>query len=114
MDKYPVFIKEGAIIPMYISRPYTGIGDKDWEGYLTLNIYPSETSTFNVHYPDYSGEMTVRVSADPELNIEFEGTQKPHILRILYPKAPVEILKDGEPIKDFTYQPENQRIIIKS
>ncbi len=114
MDKYPVFIKEGAIIPMYISRPYTGIGDKDWEGYLTLNIYPLETTSFKVCYPDYSGEMTVKVTTDPELNIEFEGTQKPHILRILYPKAPAEVLKDGEPVKDFTYLPENQRLIIKS
>ncbi|HOQ32876.1 MAG TPA: glycoside hydrolase family 31 protein [Candidatus Hydrogenedens sp.] len=114
IDKYPVFIKEGAIIPMYISRSYTGIGDKDWEGYLVLNIYPEGNNSFTVHYPDYSGQMTVKVSKGTDLTIEMEGLIKPHILRILTPQKPTEILKDNEPITDFIYQPENQRLIIKS
>ncbi len=114
IDKYPVFIKEGAIIPMYISRPYTGIGDRDWEGYLVLNIYPSENSSFKVHYPDYSGEMTVKVSTDKELTIEMEGVRKPHILRILYPQQPTEIKKDNQPLTDFQYLPDQHRLLIKS
>ncbi len=114
IDKYPVFIKEGAIIPMYISRSYTGIGEKDWEGYLVLNIYPGGNSTFKVYYPDYSGEMTVNVHEKPVLTVEMEGVRKPHILRILYPQQPLEIMKDNEPVKDFQYSPENQRLIIRS
>lgn len=114
IDKYPVFIKEGAIIPMYISRSYTGIGDKDWEGYLVLNIYPEGDNSFTVHYPDYSGQMTVKVAKGTDLIIDMEGLIKPHILRILTPQKPTEILKDNKPITDFIYQPENQRLIIKN
>lgn len=114
IDKYPVFIKEGAIIPMYISRSYTGIGDKDWEGYLVLNIYPEGDNSFTVHYPDYSGQMTVKVAKGTDLTIDMEGLIKPHILRILTPQKPTEILKDNKPITDFIYQPENQRLIIKN
>ena len=36
LDEYPVFIKEGAIIPLDIKRDYTKIGDRVSEGYTTI------------------------------------------------------------------------------
>jgi len=113
MDEYPVFIKDGAIIPMYIQRDYTGIGSKDWEGYLVLNIYPAGNSSFTVYYPDYSGTLTVDVSKTSELKVSLNGVIKPCILRILLQYEPKEVLRDGEPYKEYTYHSEQQRLIIK-
>ena len=60
LDEYPVYVREGAIIPMDIKRDYTGIGNKDSEGYLTLLIYPDGKNEFTVHHPDKSGSTKIR------------------------------------------------------
>lgn len=114
IDTYPVFIKEGAIIPMDISRNYTGIGDKDWEGYITLNIYPDKQSSFTLYYPENDNKLQINVIKNESLTIELTGTLKKHILRILYPNRPTKILKNGEPLNEgISYTPEKQRLIIK-
>ena len=33
LDEYPVYVRDGAIIPMHVSRDYTGIGAADWDAY---------------------------------------------------------------------------------
>ncbi|MCF6284316.1 MAG: glycoside hydrolase family 31 protein, partial [Candidatus Hydrogenedentes bacterium] len=38
LAEYPVFVRDGAILPMQISRNYTGIGDASWRDLLTLTI----------------------------------------------------------------------------
>jgi hypothetical protein len=42
----PVFIRQGAIIPMEVERPYTGHGTRESRGSLTVLVYPSGTSSF--------------------------------------------------------------------
>lgn len=42
----PVFIRQGAIVPMDVRRAHTGHGTPESLGSLTLLVYPSGTSTF--------------------------------------------------------------------
>lgn len=117
IDTYPVYIREGAIIPMEISRDYTGIGNKDWEGYITLNIYPSDKSTFALFYPENDNRLDITVSkeAGDKLTIELKGYLKKHILRIFYPEKPNEVLKDGKSITEgVMFDQERKRLVIKS
>ncbi|MBI4557015.1 MAG: glycoside hydrolase family 31 protein [Candidatus Hydrogenedentes bacterium] len=129
LDEYPVYVRDGAIIPLNVSRPYTGLGDRESEGFLTLCIYPYGKSEFTIHHPDGSGQTTVRVdmpleaevvTIDPanhidlhtfgvlsvkpqkqKLEIELEGVHKPHILSILLPISALESVEfDGMPLTE--------------
>ena len=116
MDEFPVYIKEGAIIPMNISRAYTGIGDESWASYLTLNMYPSGKSSTTVYYTDNSSSFDVVVEAGAPLKISLEGLIKPHLLRVLTAKAPSQITCNGDPLAQdvWEYQEAKQRLIIRS
>ncbi len=115
IDTYPVYIKEGAIIPMDISRNYTGIGDKDWEGYITLNIYPYKESTFTLYYPENDYQLDIVVKKNDSITIELNGSLEKHILRILLPEEPSKVLKNGNVLTDgISYNEEKKRLIIRS
>ena len=45
----PVFVRAGAIIPMNVSRSYTGHGTPESKGSLTVLVYPSGDSSFELH-----------------------------------------------------------------
>ena len=55
LGREPVFIRQGAIIPMEVERDYTGHGSRDSAGSLTVLVYPNGTSTFD-HYYDVTGQ----------------------------------------------------------
>jgi alpha-glucosidase (family GH31 glycosyl hydrolase) len=117
IDEYPVYIRDGAIIPMNIRRDYTGIGSKDWEGLLTLNIYPEGESKFAVQHTDNSGTMDVTVKAGAPLDITLSGTGKPHLLRVYSEKKPLSVqcsnvnLTEGT---DWEYKAEQKRLIVRN
>ena len=118
LEEYPVYVREGAIIPMDIKRSYTGIGDETSEGYLTFLIYPEGESTFTVHHPDKSGSTTVNVSElEESLSISLSGIQKPHILNINLDKMPIKIDLDGKQLSDsvdYLFNKSNQKLIIRT
>ena len=113
LNELSVYVRDGAIIPMNVTRAYTGFGDANSAGYLTLNIYPFETSTFTVQHTDGSGQTTVRVSQHEDIDITLTGVQKPHILRVLSPNKPQEIALDEKPLAegtDWRYDAQDQRL----
>lgn len=117
LEQYPVYIRDGAIIPMNICRPYTGIGDRDWEGLLTLNIYPHGDNAFTVHNTDNSGKTEVRVSEGTPLRITLDGVKKPHILRVLLETKPAKVSLDGQPLAEGTawsYREAEKRLIVRN
>lgn len=117
LSEYPVFVRDGAIIPMKVARAYTGIGDRDWENYLTLNIYPHGKNAFTVHHTDNSGDLEVTVEEAQTLNVTLNGKGKPHILRIFSEKKPSRVECDGQVLAEgaaWTFKPENNRLIIRS
>ncbi len=115
LAEYPVFVRDGAILPMNISRSYSGIGEESWSGYLTLNIYPRGKSSARVVHADGSGLLEVEVSEGNPLEIRLQGSGKPHRLRILVPSPPAAVTCDGQSLaagKDWDYIPEQARLII--
>lgn len=116
LDEFPVYVRDGAIVPMRISREYTGIGADDWGNYLTLNIYPHEASTFTVHHPDKEGSTAIAVQEEETLSISLEGTPVAHLLRVYLERKPEEVLRDGTPLEqgvDWEYREGENRLIVK-
>jgi hypothetical protein len=58
----PIFIRSGALIPMQVSRDYTGHGTSRSEGSLTVLVYPSGSSSFS--YRDEGYWVTFTSSLD--------------------------------------------------
>lgn len=118
LDEYPLFIRDGAIVPMDIKRSYTGLGDPASEGFVTWLIYPDNESSFTLHHPDKSGATTVSVSSDNlKTEVSFNGIHKPHILRIHAEKMPVSIKLDGTEITDSTriaFDEQAKKLVIKT
>lgn len=118
LDEFPVFIREGAIVPLNIRRNYTGIGSDHSEGYLTWLIYPETKSEFTVHHPDKSGSTTVTVENKPDqISISFGGVHKPHILNINMATPPGQIELDGKTLQDslnYQFDPKRHKLIIRT
>jgi len=101
LDEFPVYIREGAIVPMNVTRDYTGIGDKSSEGFLTLLIYPDGNSEFTVHHPDKSGSTSIKVEDHPgQMTVSLEGIHKSHILNINLPAKPRRVELDNVVLSD--------------
>jgi len=118
LDEYPVYIREGAIVPMDIKRDYTGIGDKNSEGYLTLLIYPDGKNGFTVHHPDKSGNTSVLVQDDPEkINITLGDIHKSHILKINMHAKPKKVELDNMILLDsvnYNFDEKLNKLIIRT
>lgn len=118
LDEYPVYIREGAIVPMNITRDYTGIGDQNSEKFLTFLIYPDRKSEFTVYHPDKSGRTSVVVEDHPEqINISLNGIHKPVILNINLETKPKKVELDHIPLLDsvnFNFDKKRRKLIIRT
>lgn len=98
LEEFPVYVREGAVIPLHVSRPYSGFGDATSAGFTTWLVYPAGRSTFTLEQPDGTGRTRIDVDAAPELRVRFTGVHKPVILRIKQARAPAEVRLDGIPL----------------
>jgi alpha-D-xyloside xylohydrolase len=118
LEEYPVYIKEGAVIPLNVERSYTGLGDAGSEGFLTLLIYPYRNSEFRVHHPDKTGSTLVKVSEEMEkINISLSEKKIPHILRIQLDKKPQKVELDHLELRDsvdYTFDSNKLKLIVKT
>lgn len=115
---FPVYLREGAILPLNVTRAYTGFGDTNSAGFLTWIIQPHGTSAFTVVHPDQSGRTTVDVDDGAEaLSIRISGIHKPHLLRIRSPRRPVEVRLDDQPLvegRDWRHDRADSRLWIRT
>ncbi|NOY79275.1 MAG: hypothetical protein GXO76_15590 [Calditrichaeota bacterium] len=118
LDEFPVFVKEGAIVPLNVTRAYTGLGDETSTGYVTYLIYPGKTSRFTVNHPDGSGQTEISVQKDEgTIFIRLSGVHKPHILRIFAETPPKQVLLDGIPLsenRDWRFERGSRKVIIRT
>jgi len=103
LGKEPIFIKNGAIIPMDIERDYTGHGIKESKGMLTVVIYPNGNSTFK-YRDDISNEWyEFKVSQNKdqiEISIEPKKLSIPVIYKVRrWNSAPKSVLIKDKVVK---------------
>lgn len=118
LEEFPVFIKEGAIIPMDIKRSYNGFGSEENNGKITFVIYPDKENSFDYYHLDPNTKTTVSYESDDSmLNIHTDGVELSYVLNIHLNNEPKSIIKQGLKLikeKDWTYNPTSKKLIIKS
>lgn len=55
LNRFPLFIRSGAIIPMNIHNSYSGIGDVSLKNKQTILIYPGKKSSYRYYRPTGTG-----------------------------------------------------------
>lgn len=118
LDEFPVYVREGAIVPMDIKRDYTRIGDKNSTGYLTLLIYPEGKKEFTVYHPDKTGSTSVCVNDNPEkIIISLGNLHKPHILNIQLPAKPLKVMLDDKILTEglnYNFDAHRNKLVIRT
>src|SRR5439155_9981368 len=98
LQEFPVFVREGASVPLNVQRSYTALGDTNSSGFRTWLIYPSGSTAFTLYHPEThpnSVTTTLKVEAGKSLKILFEGKHEPHILLVHADEKPSKITLDG-------------------
>jgi alpha-glucosidase (family GH31 glycosyl hydrolase) len=96
LEDYPCYVRDGAILPLNVSRAYTGFGDVHSTGLLTWAVWPHGDHRFTTHLTDGSGDATLSVTAeDQTLIVQLDGVPHPHLLRIHRTESPVEVTFNG-------------------
>lgn len=117
LEEAPVYIRDGAIIPLNVTRPYTGYGDKDSADYVTWLVYPYKNSEFEVVYPDGSGRTKLESRLSTQLTLQFSGAHKPHILRIHMINPPLKVQLDLKSLEEnvaWTYDRDRAKLVIRT
>ncbi|MFC4874242.1 TIM-barrel domain-containing protein [Negadavirga shengliensis] len=119
LEEYPVFVKEGAIIPMNIERNYTGFGEADDAGFLTFLCYPGpDPAAFTVfREKEESTQIHLERGGDGKLLIAIKGKAVPFLLRVKMDKAPVKVSFDNtvlSPEMDYVYEASKKQLIIRA
>lgn len=117
LGEFPAYVRDGAIVPMNVSRAWTGFGDADSKGFQTWSIWPHGTNEFTARQTDGSGATTVRVEDGDGLRIAVTGVPRPHLLRIRRETKPDAVMLDGRPLAegpDWHYDAATARVWIRN
>ncbi|MFZ1289758.1 MAG: TIM-barrel domain-containing protein [Melioribacteraceae bacterium] len=95
IDKYPVFIRSGAIIPLNVDNPITQHGSNFSKNYLTLLIYPNDLSSYKYYKSetDFTDITCEEISSGN--NISFSNSIDSLIIRLKNNILPEEITING-------------------
>jgi alpha-glucosidase (family GH31 glycosyl hydrolase) len=90
LERYPVFVRRGSIIPLEVANGYAGHGDKSSAGALTLDIYPDvgRGAAFAL-WDEKTGRSDVRCAVKGELTtVSIEGGARDYVVRMLMAARP--------------------------
>ena len=103
LEEFPVFIREGAIVPLNIQRSWTGLGSEASAGKDTWLIYPGMDHAFTLYHPDISGSTTVTMKNLPgRLEIGIKDAKKPSVYTIRMENKPAKVLFEDVELSDST------------
>lgn len=115
LKEYPVYIREGAIIPMNVERAYTGIGDEGSRGYLTVLIYPDAEDSFTLYHPENGGSTSIFVDkSENSVKITLQGEKMPHILKVHASAKPQRVELDRKLLLEYHFDKKHHKLIIKT
>jgi alpha-D-xyloside xylohydrolase len=102
IDKFPLYIREGAIIPMEITNTFSGFGWPESADYVTLAIWPKlrGESSFTLRDTEGPVRITATRNDDASLVLTWDATRRNHLLRVHIDGAsvPCAVRADGVPL----------------
>jgi alpha-D-xyloside xylohydrolase len=94
-DRIPLYVKEGAILPMEIGNDATGLGTTASAGALTVLVWPmypgGTTMILHEEGETDNGAITVSGGSSGAAQIELSVTGQPVIVRAHAPVAPTQV-----------------------
>jgi alpha-D-xyloside xylohydrolase len=91
LERIPLFIRAGAIIPMQVADSETGHGGAGSAGHLTLLVYPEGESS-RVYYPDASRSVELRASrGSGQVVVQLGAQTERYVLRIKQREGPAAV-----------------------
>lgn len=102
IGEFPVYVREGAVIPLNVERTYTPFAVEDGNGFRTWAIYPGEDGVFTLHRPEDDAGVTVSVQPGPPLLIDFSGEPEPRILRVCAHTKPRAVFSGEHALEEGT------------
>jgi len=99
LDRYPLFVRAGSIIPLYVKDPELGMGDASFAQRLTLDVYPGGGAK-SVLCEEGRERNYAKLAMDGEKNftISISGAGREIMFRVLGDK-PSGVLINGAEIK---------------
>ena len=107
-SRIPVFVREGAIIPMEVGDDFTGFGTAASLDHLTLLVYPSDAgSSFDVRANDDSVELSISATTTGAgASLMLGGHPRPLLLRVATLAPPAEVAHEGAPLVEHATREE--------
>jgi len=95
--RIPVFVREGAIVPVDVESDVTGLGDASSAGHLTVLAWPSATeSAFVLHETDdMQTTLTAQRASDGAITLSLTRATLPVIFRVRADAAPSGVTAGG-------------------
>ena len=110
--KLPLYVKEGAIIPVDIDSDVLGLGDATSKGARTILGWPAATRTeFSVVEADGSVVEISLVAAGAGFTFTIGASPMPLILRVRSETAPTTVTGDGA---TFMYDAATKTVIVRA
>lgn len=105
VQRMPLFIRAGAIIPMQVDDAETGHGGPGSRERLTLLVYP-DGETERTYHPDPERSLTLRARRDAaNVAVEISPHSERYVLRIKEPSAPPDVSLDRGSLQTLTPLP---------
>jgi alpha-glucosidase (family GH31 glycosyl hydrolase) len=118
LDQFPVFVKEGAIIPLQISRAYSGLGEETDKAYLTLLCYPGKSeSEFTVYRENDAPTYVSMRPSNGALELQLSGKHIAHVFRVKMETPPKSVERGGDTLKpevDYKFDPQKEQLVIRT
>ena len=117
LGEFPVFIREGAMVPLNIQRSYTGLGNETNTGKDTWLIYPGMDNGFTLYHPDKSGATTLSMRNLPGLvEIKVTDARKPSVYTLRMENRPAKVLFNEVELRDsadYVFDQQKHRLTVK-
>jgi alpha-D-xyloside xylohydrolase len=98
--KVPLYVRQGAIIPLSVDDDATGLGDAASAGKLTVLVYPSASSSFRLHDTDDHLTTIGATRAGATTSVTLSRTIAPVLLRVRDDVGFTAVSVDGQPVSE--------------
>lgn len=101
LHKFPLYLKEGSIIPLELTNNVTDLGWLSLDGYTTLAIWPQQEGRSSFDLNDQEKIYIETEKIDNQFTIALEGVWEKILFRIQIQKKqkPTLLVLDGKPIE---------------
>jgi alpha-glucosidase (family GH31 glycosyl hydrolase) len=107
LDRYPIFLRRGDIIPLDVVDNALGHGDASSAHLLTVLIHPAQEASFNL-YGETPNGATIRYWRSEALTVEVSAMERDVLFLIRGERRPIAVTT--EPWGDLPVQPDGDAL----